>query len=124
MEERLKNNIAILKQHNLSHIPVFHITDGKKHEVELIDEIVEDCEKIFKDEEQGLIKRFPCKVGDRVYSIWSGLGQDQTVKADTVWHFTVRDKVYITTDYIEEGELGVDVFLTEKEAEKKLKGEK
>lgn len=72
------------------------------------------------DEEQGLIKRFPCKVGDTVYSIWGGIGQDQTVKVDTVCYFTVRDKVYVTTDYIDEGELGVDVFLTEKEAEKKL----
>ena len=72
-------------------------------------------------EEQGSLVRLPCKVGDTVYSIWSGLGQDQTVKVDRVWHFTVRDKVYITTDYIEEGELGVDIFLTQEEAEKKLK---
>lgn len=69
MEERLKNNIAILKQHNLTHQPVYHITDGKKHEVELINEIVEDCEKIFNDEEQGLIVRLPCKIDTFVYAI-------------------------------------------------------
>ena len=50
MYERLKSNIAILKQHNLTHEPVYHITDGKKHEVDLINEIVEDCEEIFNDE--------------------------------------------------------------------------
>lgn len=69
MNERLKNNIAILRQHNLTHEPVYHITDGHKHEVDLINEIVEDCEEIFNDEEQGLIKRFPCKVGTIVYTI-------------------------------------------------------
>lgn len=94
MKERLKNNIAILKQHNLTHEPVYHITDGKKYEVGLIDEIVKDCEKIIKDEEQGLIVRLPCKVGDSCYFVTKveedfellyGYVKSISIEKDNIW---------------------------------------
>lgn len=71
--------------------------------------------------ENGTLVELPCKVGDKVFSIWAGIGQDYTIKDDTVWYLTVRHNLYITTDYIEDGLFGTDVFLTKEEAEAKLK---
>lgn len=48
--ERFKQNLEILKQHNITHEPIYHITDGKLHEVELINEIVKDGEELLKNE--------------------------------------------------------------------------
>lgn len=131
MEERLKNNIAILKRHNLTHEPVYHITDRKKHEVELIDEIVEDCEAIFNSEEQGLIKGLPCKVGDTLYRVDIGgnvvqgeVGMLQCLK-DGRWKFRFIYKLrsYNSKSSYHEycDEIGKTYFLTYKEVEKKLK---
>lgn len=53
--ERLKENIETLCTHNERHIPVFHITDGKKHEIYLIREIVADCREILDKIEQGTL---------------------------------------------------------------------
>lgn len=114
MKERLKNNIEILKQHNLTHEPVYHITDGKKHEIDLINEIVADCEEIFNDEEQGLIVRLPCKVGDKVYLALGGC----KIPAITTAHLIEINSNGILIN----GMLfGKTVFLTRAEAEKKLK---
>lgn len=87
--ERLKNNIEILKRHNLTHEPVSYITDGKKHEIDLINEIVEDCEKILNDEEQGLIVKLPCKVGDTFYRVTQDCGIYRIIE-DKVFGFIIR----------------------------------
>lgn len=132
MNERLKNNIAILKQHNLTHEPIYHITDGKKHEVDLINEIVTDCEEIFNDEEQGLIVRLPCKVGDKVYHIVKEPFSDYVIDEETVYGFGdwgdglgLRLRINSCSPSIKC--FGDNLFLTRAEAEKKfkqLKGEK
>ena len=82
-----------------------------------IDRLAELEDKI---ENRTLIE-LPCKVGDKVFSIWAGIGQDYTIKDDIVWYLTVRHNLYITTDYIEDGLLGAEVFLTKEQAEAKLK---
>jgi hypothetical protein len=69
--DRLKENIETLCTHNERHIPVYHITDGKKHEIDLIREIVSDCREILDKIEQGTLIELPCKVGDTVYVIAS-----------------------------------------------------
>lgn len=47
--ERFKQNLEILKQHNITHIPVYHLTDGKVFEKDLINAIVADGEHIIKE---------------------------------------------------------------------------
>ena len=120
MNERLKNNIAILKQHNLMHEPVYHITDGHKHEIDLINEIVEDYEKIIKDEEQGLIKSFPCEIDTFVYAIDKFIdriiyGQLTNIEIDRYCTtYTVLDSEYNQYYHCRM------VFPTQAEAKKKL----
>lgn len=65
--KRLKENIETLYAHNERHIPVFHITGGAQHEIDLIREIVSDCREILNKIEQGTLIELPCKVGDKVY---------------------------------------------------------
>ena len=64
---RLKENIKLLNTHNTKHTPILHLTNGQKHEIELINEIVEDVSLILKKMENKTIVEFPCKVGDTVY---------------------------------------------------------
>lgn len=86
------------------------------------------CNKLaeYEDlEEQGLLVRLPCKVGDDLYCIVNG-----EVKKLKAHSFGVSD--FETTDiefkYVDGfkivrfvGEVGKTVFLTREEAEKKLK---
>lgn len=124
MKERLKNNIAILKQHNLTGRPVFHITDGHKYEMDLINEIVEDCEEIFNDEEQGLLVKLPCKVGDTVYlCIADDIFEWKVVSIeifdfDTVLRLGHKGSLDYAAEYV--SSLGKRLFTTRAEAEKKL----
>ena len=121
MNERLKSNIAILKQHNLTHEPVYHITDGKKHEVELIHEIVEDCEEIFNDEKQGLLVRLPCKVESKVYHIYTC---PLEIAEHTVCGFSIEDGEVIIIDENDNRYNSNELLFSHAEAKKKLKGEK
>ena len=134
MKERLKNNIAILKQHNLTHEPVYHITDGKKHEVELINEIVEDCEEIFNDEEQGLIVRLPCKAGSYIYRVTGdkrkkapekcevvGVWLSEDEKSSRVRLYCLKNKGIWYSTELPLSEFGKTLFVEKKQAEKKLK---
>lgn len=125
MKERLKNNIAILKQHNLTHEPVYHITDGKLYEIDLINEIVEDCEEIFKDEEQGLIVRLPCKVGDNVYIPYPSFNE---IEEWQVVSFHICENIVLRLRNFKNEHIALDIkdlgkewFFTRAEAEKKLK---
>lgn len=84
-----------------------------------------DCEEIdavyrkLKDyedtEEQGLLLRLPCKVGDSVYRFW--YVDEKPYKVQTQVIRTLANLVAI----MESGEFGKSVFLSLEEAEAKLK---
>ena len=74
-------------------------------------------------EEQGLLLRLPCKVGDRLYKIdYEYLGN---IISDTVHSIHIlRNTVYLEMKYwhdISLSEVGKTTFLTQAEAEQKLK---
>ena len=80
--------------------------------------------KEYEDlEEQGLLLRLPCKVGDRLYKIdYDYLGN---IISDTVHSIHIlRNTVYLEMKYwhdISLSEVGKTIFLTQAEAEQKLK---
>ena len=82
--------------------------------------------KEYEDlEEQGLLLRLPCKVGDTVYSIAND-GKIYSVKAtrevrivDGVLHIICEICKY--SDLVSYDDIGKTVFLTKSEAEQKLK---
>lgn len=63
----------------------------------------------------------PCKVGDRVFSIVI-IGKEYTVVADRVHALKITtENIYAETNwYVDGGEIGYNVFLTQEEAEKAL----
>ena len=79
--------------------------------------------KAYKDlEEQGLLLRLPCKVGDRLYRI-DFLG---FIISDTVHSIHIlQNTAYLEMNYwdkdISLSEVGKTIFLTQAEAEQKLK---
>lgn len=96
-------------------------------------EIIEKLGNYEDAEEQGLLLRVPCKVGDKIFLDFAGFGTD-------IDKFTVKDfhldcfedgETILFCDYesndstlsgqIDVMEFGKSVFLTRKEAEAKLK---
>ena len=86
-------------------------------------------------EEQGLLLRLPCKVGDTVYYISEGFIEPCTVETIFISdytdkdgncsymaeiHFDREDCPYVSTE-IYFTDIGKTVFLTQEEAEQKLK---
>ena len=90
----------------------------------------EDIRKVLRKlaeyedlDEQGLLLRLPCKVGDRLYKIdYEYLGN---IISDTVHSIHIlRNTVYLEMKYwhdISLSEVGKTTFLTQAEAEQKLK---
>lgn len=76
-------------------------------------------------EEQGLLVRFPCKVGDDLYCIVNGEVKKLKVHSFGVPDFEITDIEFKYVDGFKivrfVGEVGKTVFLTREEAEKKLK---
>lgn len=73
-------------------------------------------------EEQGLLLRLPCKVGTKVYSINPIIDYGE-VGDEAIYYYSIIERefqIYMMMDY---GKLvfGKTVFLTQAEAEKKLK---
>ena len=90
-----------------------------------IGDILEKLAKYEDLEEQGLLLRLPCKVGDIVYSIAYN-GKIYPVKAtrevrivDGVLHIICESWRY--SDLVSYDDIGKTVFLTKSEAEQKLK---
>lgn len=102
--------------------------DGELYWLKDVAELLEEL-KSYKDlEEQGLLVRLPCKVGDSLYCIIEG-----TVKKLKACSFIISGSGIIDIDleyedafccirYIKR--FGENVFLTREEAEKKLEGMK
>ncbi len=81
--------------------------------------------KEYKDlEEQGLLVRLPCKVGDDLYCIVNGEVKKLKVHSFGVPDFEITDIEFKYVDGFKivrfVGEVGKTVFLTREEAEKKL----
>nr|DAT33290.1 MAG TPA: hypothetical protein [Caudoviricetes sp.] len=83
-----------------------------------------DCDRLkamvnrlakFEDlEEQGLLVRLPCKVGDTVYKLWYYDGKPYKIQQHVIR--TLSELLGI----MESKKFGKSVFLTSEEAEKKL----
>lgn len=75
-------------------------------------------------EEQGLLVKLPCKVGDYLYCIVNGEVKKLKVHSFGVSDFEITDIEFKYVDGFKAvrfvGEVGKTVFLTSKEAEKKL----
>lgn len=75
-------------------------------------------------EEQGLLVRFPCKVGDDLYCIVNGEVKKLKVHSFGIPDFEIIDIEFKYVDGFKivrfVGEVGKTVFLTREEAEKKL----
>jgi hypothetical protein len=88
------------------------IKDAEEHEqfAEWLEEL-----KSYKDlEEQGLLVRLPCKVGDTVYKFWYYDRSPYKIQQH------VTRTLSEICELIESKKLGKSVFLTREEAEKKL----
>ena len=116
---------------------VYCIVDDKKIVVENID-MLKICQrlKVYEDlDEQGLLLRLPCKVGDTIYvNGILGVGEVEEYKVIRVdYHSnlaTKRSEFYIEALLVSnpensigfyDKEIGKTVFLTQEEAEQKLK---
>ena len=76
--------------------------------------IAKKCDEYARAEEQGLLLRLPCKVGDTVYHI---MNVDDKLNIQEMKIATLNNLVAL----VEYGEFGKTVFLTQVEAEQKLK---
>ena len=140
--ERLNNNLKLLELHNETHKPIFHLTDGQTHEVDLIRDIISDCRGLLNKIENGTLIELPCKVGDTVYivaNIDCGLAKKHGIVEGVVTEIeiTIDKNVIASRIYVEHPFIYSErnpnliinryiffpdeLFLTKAEAEKKLK---
>ena len=115
--ERLKENLNVMCMHNHtqgSKGRVIELTNGRKTESQVIDEIVTDCREILGKIEQGTLIELPCKIGDSFYSY-------QGFKYQCLGIEITNDGIYLRTIYDMKFLYGKDCFLTREEAEAKLK---
>lgn len=93
------------------------------------EQVVADCMKDYlkyrKLEEQGLLLKLPCKVGDIAYNIVPRVSEESTYREDKVTRIEIYDdSVWMC---FHNGlaknvtQIGKSVFLTKEEAEQKLK---
>lgn len=123
LTERENDKLIMVKQDNGEYIPAYWDEDNFKAIKKLAD--YEDLE------EQGLLVRLPCKVGDTVYRVNAGAKQpiipmivseihflcyknERAVRFDAIGKEDMGESCYRLED------IGRIVFLTHKEAEKKL----
>ena len=87
--------------------------------------LLEELKSYKEAEEQGLLVRLPCKVGDALYCIDNGIVETLIVNSFRIYNFN-RVEIYFENASgfalcTFEGELDEGYFLTREEAEKKLK---
>lgn len=95
------------------------------------EQVVADCMKDYlkyrKLEEQGLLLKLPCKVGDKVYSVTRDfiskyiICSIQKYTEGFFFNWKCEEGIYANTRGFTEFEIGKTVFLTKEEAEQKLK---
>lgn len=99
--------------------------------IESITEMSEKLEKYEKLEKQGLLKIFPCKIGDYLYQPVIDLVSEFIItsilisNSNEILFLTQLIFGEVTTGYqFSEHDIGKSVFLTKNEASKKLKKSK
>lgn len=116
LTQRENDRLIMVKQDNGEYIPAYWDEDNFKAIKKLAD--YEDLE------EQGLLVRLPCKVGDDLYCIVNGEVKKLKVHSFGVPDFEITDIEFKYVDGFKivrfVGEVGKTVFLTREEAEKKL----
>ena len=124
LTERENDKLIMVKQDNGEYIPAYWDEDNFKAIKKLAD--YEDLE------EQGLLVRLPCKVGDTVYRVNAGAKQPIIPMTVSEIHFLCyKNEHAVRFDAIGKEDMGEScyrledigriVFLTHEEAEKKLK---
>lgn len=98
--------------------------DGELYWLKDVAELLEELKSYKGLEEQGLLVRLPCKVGDDLYCIVNGEVKKLKVHSFGVPDFEITDIEFKYVDGFKivrfVGEVGKTVFLTREEAEKKL----
>lgn len=120
LTQRENDRLIMVKQDNGEYIPVYWDEDNFKAIKKLAD--YEDLE------EQGLLVRLPCKVGDIVYVKLSTYCKSKYAEAqvrDYTYFISCGFCVVVTSTQFEKqsipfSEFGKTVFLTREETEKKL----
>ena len=101
---------------------IFDPVDVVDNEYSKINRILTKLGEYEDLEEQGLLLRLPCKVGDTVYYINPN---ENTINELVVYSFDIRPLQHFACDYmgarLNFNQFGKTVFLTKAEAEKKLK---
>lgn len=108
------------------------IANRQMYATDVVIDLQKQLEEYKTLEEQGLLLRLPCKAGDTVYYPWAYDGQcgiaSNEVESITIYYnrlpiITVKDwesDMYMPRRFIVE-DFGNTVFLTQSEAEQKLK---
>ena len=92
----------------------------------LVNEVCKKLAEYEQLEEQGLIVRLPCKVGDTVYVPTRNFISELRIimvsvyMHDTYFRWILNSGIYPNLDGFPGSKLGKTVFLTREEAEKKL----
>ncbi len=126
--KRLENNLEILEIHNRTHKPIVHITEGKKYEIELIDEVLTDAGDILNKIKNGNLIEVHCKIGDAVYFVCED-DDDYFISENKVTD--VSSKGFFVSNFNPPQDdlgsfelydvIGKDAFLCKESAEQRLK---
>lgn len=118
LTERVNDGLIMTKQDSGDNVSYYWDWDEENFKV---------AEKLatYEDlEEQGLLVRLPCKVGDDLYCIVNGEVKKLKVHSFGIPDFEITDIEFKYVDGFKivrfVGEVGKTVFLTREEAEKKL----
>lgn len=98
-------------------------TQGYESKMELVG-LLEQLKEYQQLEEQGRLIKLPCKIGTKVYTTtwWDDVQEKVVVEGKTYYRTVRKHKVTKSTfSYFDIGEFGKTVFLTQAEAEAKLK---
>ena len=100
--------------------------DGELYWLKDIAELLEELKSYKEAEEQGLLVRLPCKVGDTVYVPTRNFVSELRIimisvdMHGTYFRWMLNSGIYPNLDGFSGSKLGKAVFLTREEAEKKL----
>lgn len=88
----------------------------------IVGEAIDKLSKYEDAEEQGLLLRLPCKIGDKAWCIRNYKGTKQAKQSIVTEMFYRKDmKLVIVVYHVGRGILGEKVFLTQEEAEQALR---
>lgn len=124
--ERLTRRSKVGEGLPIKHMSLMHMdTTSEDTLTEILDKLAD-----YEDaEEQGLLIKLPCKVGDMVYEANIGRKMISTYKVTSIvimtgsrnYGWELIDGIYSNLNGFNEYALGKTVFLTREEAEKALK---